>query len=481
MKNKITLKLISYFLAVLLLFSVVVGLLFTSLFANYTIAHHEDDLKFKAVHMSKSLSSYLTGSVNMNTGVSYTEYLKLLDGLVAGEIWIVDKSEHTISVGEGTEPFQYNDLPSEVEQMIEQVLQGSLMRSREFSSLLKKPNITIGSPIFDQDGNVIAAVLLHSSIEGTQTVIAEGFKLLLVASLIAMLLSVLSAVLLSMHFNRPIRAMQIAANHMADGDYKITTKVSRRDELGALANDIDILAQQLDAASRESSRLEQMRHSFVSNVSHELRTPVTVLRSSLEALCDGMVHDPAAVKAFHNRMLAETLQLQRMITDLLELSRLQNIEFTFSMAEIDLDDVVSDALGAAIHLAKNTGIVLDYKPNTASHPILGDYGRLRQLVLILLDNAIKFSPNDGQVSLVVKVEKEGTVLSVKDQGKGIREEDLPFVFERFYKGDDSSDPHSAGLGLCIAQQIALRHGAAISVRNLPEGGCQFDVQFKSVS
>ena len=78
---------------------------------------------------------------------------------------------------------------------------------------------------------------------------------------------------------------------------------------------------------------------------------------------------------------------------------------------------------------------------------------------------------------MIKTEKEGTILSVKDQGKGIREEDLPFVFERFYKGDDSTDLHSTGLGLCIAKQIALRHRAAISVCNMPEGGCEFEVRF----
>jgi signal transduction histidine kinase len=400
-----------------------------------------------------------------------------LDGLVTSSIWIVDRNVQTISVGEGDAQFNYSELPSEADEIIRKVLEGHVTTSEDFSLLLNEPSITVGAPVYDQNNQVIAAVLLHSSLEGKQEVITQGIKLLVIAGLAAMLVSVVFTVLLSMHFIRPIRAMQIAANHMADGDYQVSTQVHRRDELGALANDIDILAERLHIASQESAQVEQMRRDFVSNVSHELRTPVTVLRSSLEALCEGVVLDHEEVKNYHDCMLTETIHLQRMITDLLDLSRLQNTDFAMEMAQIDLVQVARDALRAAQQLAQIKGIVLTFQSSCASASILGDYGRIRQLILILLDNAIKFSPEESKVDLSIEHEENEWRITVSDQGEGIAEKDLLYVFERFYKASDTVNPQGNGLGLCIAKQIALRHQAMIFAYNLPKRGCQIMVKF----
>lgn len=148
---------------------------------------------------------------------------------------------------------------------------------------------------------------------------------------------------------------------MAEGDYTITTGVTSRDEPGALAKDLDTLACRLDEASRESRKLEQLRKDFVSNVSHELRTPVTVLRSSLEALCDGVIQEPRQVAEYHDSMLSETIHLQRMIGDLLELSRLQNPDYVMKFVSLDLTQAMEDALRSANHIAAKRTSLLSVK------------------------------------------------------------------------------------------------------------------------
>lgn len=157
-----------------------------------------------------------------------------------------------------------------------------------------------------------------------------------------------------------------------------------------------------------------------------------MIRSSLEALCDGVVSDPAEVKEYRRSMLSETLHLQRMIGDLLELSRLQN-----------------HAL------------------------ICGDYGRIRQMMLILLDNAIKFSPQGERVDVALRCSADTCTFTVSDQGPGISEEALPYIFDRFYTSADPANPQGTGLGLFIAKQVAARHGAELCAENLPDSGSRF--------
>ena len=293
-----------------------------------------------------------------------------------------------------------------------------------------------------------------------------------------MCIALVASILMSTIFLRPIRSMQIAANHMTEGDYTISTGVTSRDELGALAKDLDIPACRLEEASQESRKLKQLRKDFVSNVSHELRTPVTVLRSSLEALCDGVIQEPRRVAEYHDSMLSETIHLQRMIGDLLEVSRLQNPDYVMNFAPLDLNQAIEDALRSANHIAAKKNITLVPSISGSDCVVYGDYGRIRQLVLILLDNAIKFSPENSSVSLSLYSTGLGNVLTVSDTGPGVAEEELPYVFDRFYTSAGAANPQGTGLGLFIAKQITQRHHADIRMENQKESGCKITVVFQ---
>ena len=364
-------------------------------------------------------------------------------------------------------------MPEDAESVVKEVFQGQTTFSKGFSELLGTPSVTVGTPI-RQSGNIVGALLLHSPVKGINDAVGQGFEKILAISVAAALgISIVLSVLLAVSFTKPLKMMKNSTAQLAGGDYSAKTGVQRDDEIGELASSIDILSERLEQADRESENLAKLRQDFVANISHELRTPVTVIRGSLEALYDEVVTDPEQIKIYHRQMLNESIFLQRLVDDLLDLSRLQNIDFKIEMQEIDICDVLSDVLRSARNIASGKQIQIQFEKDTASCIVTGDYGRIRQMLMIILDNAVKFSPEGGIVSMSL-VNRE---VVIRDYGAGISKKDLPYIFERFYKSKSEQNKNGTGLGLAIAKQIAQRHHISLSVSSSTSDGTAFRMQF----
>ncbi|WP_283608645.1 sensor histidine kinase [Faecalispora anaeroviscerum] len=479
MKNKIAFKLTMYFSAALLLFSIIIGSVFMTLFKNHTMELHKSDLQKRAVTMAGTLSEYISGTNNSGGGImgsgqmGYGAYLRFLDKIAMTDVWIVDENLQLITAGHmANQQYNYADLPQDAETVVKEVFQGKTTFSEGFSNLLNTPTLTVGTPI-QSGGKVIGALLLHSPVEGMNEAVSQGFGVLAISISVALVLSILLSIVLAVAFTKPLKKMKNSAMQLACGDYCVKTNVLQKDEIGELAATIDILSERLDLASRESERLNKLRRDFVANISHELRTPVTVIRGSLEALCDEVVTDPEQVKSYHRQMLNESMFLQRLVNDLLDLSRLQNTDFKIEMQEISLCDVLSDVVRSARHMAQLKNVEIRQEHDTQMCAAFGDYGRLRQMFLIILDNAIKFSPQGGAVTVSLK----DKTVSIRDNGIGIAQEDLPYIFDRFYQVKSEENKSGTGLGLAIAKQIADRHNIRILVNNRQNEGTEFQFQF----
>ena len=476
MRNKITWKLTVYFSVVLLLFSVIIGSVFMVLFKNHTMQLQKTELQKRAETMADTISDFAnssgSGSGMMGSGrMGYGAYLRFLNDIAMTDVWIVDENLDLITGGPMIQ-YQYSDLPQDADKVVKEVFQNKTTFSEGFSGLLNKPTLTVGTPIVS-DGKVIGALLLHSPVEGINEANFQGFLILIVSIIAAFLLTLVLSGILAANFTKPLKKMKDSAMLLAAGNYTAKTGVQQRDEIGELAAAIDVLSERLDLADRESEKLNQLRRDFVANISHELRTPVTVIRGSLEALCDEVVTDPKQIKSYHRQMLNESMFLQRLVNDLLDLSRLQNTDFKIEIQEINLCDVLQDVIRSAQHMAQLKNIEIQQKQETPLCSIMGDYGRLRQMFLIILDNAVKFSPRGSTVTITMK---ENTV-SIQDRGMGISPEDLPHIFDRFYKVKSEENKTGTGLGLAIAKQIADRHNIHISIRSQINQGTEFGFQF----
>lgn len=168
-------------------------------------------------------------------------------------------------------------------------------------------------------------------------------------------------------------------------------------------------------------------------------------------------------------MLNEAKFLQRLVGDLLDLSRLQNPDFAIEKQELNLNDVISDVVRSARQIAKNKNININIDLKNPNLKISGDYGRLRQMFLIILDNAIKFSFANNKVDVLAK----NDTIIIRDYGIGINEKDLPHIFDRFYKTHGEHNKVGTGLGLAIAKQIAERHNIELIAQNNFDGGAKF--------
>ncbi|WP_291583325.1 sensor histidine kinase [Clostridium sp. UBA6640] len=458
-KNKIAVKLSLYFASALFLFSIIIGISFMLLLRNNTIRIHENQLSERAESMASTLSKYMDGYSGMGgssmggngmggngmggngmgggMGSGYGAYFQFLSDIAGTDVWVVDRNLNLVTSGMGhgmgrRHDYTYSDLPENAEMLIIDVFTGKTLLSEEFSGLFAESTLTVGAPIINPNNDVIGVVLLHSPISGIDEAITQGGRLLAISLGIALPSAFLLSLWLSKNFTDPI----------------------------------------ISKEARDALRLEHTRREFVANISHELKTPVTVIRASLEALVDKVATDPTQIEDYHNQMLCEATFLQRLIGDLLDLSKLQNMDFVIEKQDISLCDIVDDITRSVRHIAVKKGIELNIVKNDTDCIINGDYGRIRQMLMVILDNAVKFSPEKGTVDIIHK----NRTLSIRDYGIGISKADLPFIFDRFYKTNSEQNKTGTGLGLAIAKQIAERHNIELSVQSNEGAGAEFIFQ-----
>ncbi|GLI40021.1 cell wall metabolism sensor histidine kinase WalK [Geobacter hydrogenophilus] len=224
------------------------------------------------------------------------------------------------------------------------------------------------------------------------------------------------------------------------------------------------------------TRLENIRRDFVANVSHELRTPVTVIKGYAEALIDGtMETDPERARKFVGIILSHSERLAALIGDLLTLSQLEAGNMNLEKATVRPDLVAKHALELLEPKAVRKGIAIDSSRIAGAPPVLADPGRLEQVLVNLIDNAIKYTPEGGSISFTVSGEEKMVRIGVKDTGVGIPPKDLPRIFERFYRVDTarSRDEGGTGLGLSIVKHIIQLHGGTVGVESEPGKGSEF--------
>ena len=499
LKNKIAFKLSTYFAIALLVFSIIIGSIFVTLFKKHTVELHKVGLADRAKSIATTLSGYMDKGNKMS---SYNTYMKFIGDIAGTDVWVIDEELNLIIGGMHHEmmnntsnkmmdnmtnhmidgmnhhmvdvDYSYSDLPPNADTLVKEVFKDKTVFSEDFSNVLSELTLTVGTPIKDSKNNVIGVVLLHSSVKGINSAVSQGFTVLSISILVALTIAFLLSIGFSITFTKPLRKMKNTSLKLSMGDYTAKNNINQNDDIGELASTIDILATRLDIASKQSEGLDQMRRDFIANISHELRTPVTVIRGSLEALIEKIVKEPTQIEEYHRQMLNETLFLQRLISDLLDLSKLQNPDFTIDKQEISLWDLIDDTTRSASHMMKNKNIKINlYKDNEPSI-IKGDYGRLRQMLMIILDNAIKFSPENSTVEVLLK----DKTISIQDFGNGIPKEDLPYIFDRFHKSRSEENKTGTGLGLAIAKQIADRHDIKLNIQSDYGNGSTFIFEFK---
>ena len=249
------------------------------------------------------------------------------------------------------------------------------------------------------------------------------------------------------------------------------------DEIGANAGAVGLFS---DITQLE--RLERTRRDYVANVSHEMRTPLTAMRALIEPLKEGMVTSEDDRMRYYDIIMREIMRLSRLINDLMELSRLQSGTLSIQTRPMLLEDLVLDICDRYGAIAEDHDLTFSVDADFSKcPPVVGNADRIEQLLVILLDNAIKYTPEGGRVSLSASWDADRVVLSVSDTGIGIAPEDLPYVFDRFYKVDKAHSGMGSGLGLSIARELLKWMKEDIWVNSEKGKGSTFSFTIRRVS
>jgi len=223
----------------------------------------------------------------------------------------------------------------------------------------------------------------------------------------------------------------------------------------------------------EVKRVEQVRREFIANVSHELRTPLAGVKSVLETLEGGALADETTAREFIARADTEVDRLVRLVEELLELSRIESGEVPMAREPVDMDEVLRNAVGRLRHVAARAGVTLRLESAIADGIVTGDADRLERAAINLINNAVRFTPEGGSVTLTTAVDDGVMTVSVRDTGVGIDPDELPRVFERFYKVDRSRQEGGTGLGLAVVKHTVEAHGGTVGVESTPGEGSIF--------
>ena len=235
------------------------------------------------------------------------------------------------------------------------------------------------------------------------------------------------------------------------------------------------MAEQLEAAAAKQRELEKMRADLIAWVGHDLQTPLASIRAILEALADGVVDDPETVKRYLNTAQRDVRSLSALIDDLFQMAQLNAGGFKLNFENASLADLISDTIESFTELAARQNLTLSGSVDPSLDPVRMDTRRIGRVLNNLIGNAVRHTPAHGEVKVTARRTNSGVEVSVSDTGEGIRADDLPHIFDGFYRGEKSRSRATggAGLGLAISRGIVQAHGGEIKVESEAGKGSQF--------
>ncbi len=280
-------------------------------------------------------------------------------------------------------------------------------------------------------------------------------RIILMAQTVAWVVALIVSFIITRQITKPVKRMRLAAKKIAAGDFDIRIPIDTRDEIGDLAESFNSMTQSL-------GELEEMRTSFLSDVSHELRTPMTVISGFVEGILDGTIPESE-----HGKYLLivseESKRLSRLVKDLLEATRLEQDAKTLNKTNFDLSRLVTESVITYENQLTEKNIALELNLEEKDCFAFADRDAIKRVILNLVDNAIKFTPENGMVKVSTEVIGNKVKMSVENTGEGISKEELRHIWVKFYKSDKSRsvDKKGVGLGLHIVKTIISQHNGEV--------------------
>ena len=332
----------------------------------------------------------------------------------------------------------------------------------------------VALPVSGEKGSFI--IYIKDNKDTIRQLSRELFGIITDSLAVGIAISVLLSLLLAKTMVTPLQSLKKAVERVAGGDFSDKLDIRSGDEIGVLSNSFNNMAGRLERTLDDLKKSEMMRREFVANVSHELRTPLTNIRSYAETL-EATALPRDTENKFLNVIVNESDRMTKIVQDLLTLSRFDAGSAEFIFEKFSFEKSARDVFSAMQLEAgrRNQEFTLEIKGGIPD--ITGDKARIEQVLMNMVSNALKYTPEGGNIKMIVKTSGESVQALVRDNGVGISKEDIDRVFDRFYRVDKARSRESGGtgLGLSIAKEIVIRHNGSIKLQSRPEHGTSITV------
>jgi two-component system sensor histidine kinase BaeS len=389
-------------------------------------------------------------------GESYERAGSWADADLAGAVAVAARSQATLTIV---------DANGEVVGAPTDVLASMMMEMHGMTNVDVPRSDAVSAPVA-VDGQPVGAVLLAfpvQAMEAERHVRDALARTAIVGVVAAAVVALVVALYVSVRVTRPIAALTTAAGDLAAGRRDTRVETDGPGELRTLAEAFNAMADHLDTEDR-------LRRNLVADVAHELRTPLSILQGSTEALLDGVDRPTPEVLGSLND---EVGRLRRLVGDLETLAAAEAVTLRRRADLVDLAAVARSAVDLLSPLADDRSTEMRIEAESA--PVTGDADRLHQVALNLIANALKFTPAGGTITVSTSSNGSVACLEVADNGPGIPEDELPHVFERFWRGTNRDAAGGSGIGLAVVAELIAAHHGTVSVENVSGGGARFTV------
>jgi signal transduction histidine kinase len=466
-KNRLFWRMFGAFVATLFLTVTVLSLMVVVMVREERRDALEADVRMQARDVARLLSQRDSLSIRRNDASlsnalnwKITEISETHDA----SVWLVTSGGATLILGrqEYTEE-QLND--ASVLEQIYKVLSGEEIRVQGLIPELGSQMVTIGVPWTYMGQRVVGAVLLHISIESLSVDYSDMVRNALIAAAVALVTGAALAYFISQKQTEPLRRINQAVTRFSAGHLEERVDIRGDEQLTQLGASLNQMAQDLE-------NLEESRRSFVASVSHELRSPLTSISGYVQGMLDGTIPESDRARSL-GVVLLETARLTKLVNDLLELSKFESGDFPLAKDVFDIDELLRVELIKFEKRIEEKRLEIEADFREEPCYVLADADRIRQIVTNLIDNAVKFSPEGAKISLGTLPAGGLCFVRVRNEGAPIPQEDIPFLFDRFYKVDKAhTSGMGTGLGLSIVKRILEQHGQTIKVAS-GAGGTEF--------
>ena len=475
LRVKLVLSYLVVALGAILLLVVVVSLAVQ----NYFYKAQQDQLKVNAENVAQQI-----GQIYHNDGGSWISPGAPLRLLGPGINVAVDTNLLVRSFPQ----VDINELPAALKQALQQGLQGqevsgNLQVATPDNSTI--PALYISVPLYDggqPNGKPVGALLLVQSVQypagfSPYDFLANVDHVILFTGLAIAVVVIIFSLLLARSLTRPLTSLTLAAEEMKGGNY--TQRVDEpksQDELGRLASTFNAMADKIESDVNELRHQDQVRRELIANIAHDLVTPLTAIQGFSEALADDVISEPKERQETAQLIGREVQRLRRLVSDMQHMSSLESGWVQLDLAPLDLHALADEVLEVIGPECEQAGITLHNAIAPGAPLVLADSDRVTQVLLNLLDNARRYTPPGGGITIGARANSSAGAkwldVWVSDTGIGINADDLPYIFDRFFRSDRSRTGASggSGLGLAIVKAIVTAHGGTIHAESAPGEG-----------